>query len=66
MKITELRQKSKEELEALLKENHKRVDDLRFALSQGKQKNVKEVAGVRKDNARIMTLLGSMSQDKKL
>ncbi|MBI2055800.1 MAG: 50S ribosomal protein L29 [Candidatus Sungbacteria bacterium] len=57
MKFAELKQKSKDELNATLAEDRTRIDDLRFALSQGKQKNVKEIAGIKKDIARIMTLL---------
>lgn len=57
MKVNELRQKSKEELEALLQEKKSRVDELRFLLQQKKAKNVKEAAGIKKDIARILTLL---------
>lgn len=58
MKITELRQKSKEELKNMLEDKKKRVSELRFIMRQGKKvKNVKEVSGLRKDIARILTLL---------
>lgn len=57
MKVAELRQKSKEELKGLLQEKRVRVDELSFLLHQKKVKNVKELAGVKKDIARILTLL---------
>lgn len=57
MKIVELRQKSKEELMELLREKKTRIDELKFMLHQKKVKNVKEPANIKKDIARIMTLL---------
>ena len=57
MKINELRQKSKDELNALLAEKRARIDELRFLLHQKKVKNVKETTSARKDIAMIMTLL---------
>ena len=56
MNIIELRKKSKEELSTLLREKQARIDELRFLLRQKKVKNVKELAAIRKDIARIMTL----------
>lgn len=60
-KIADLRQKSKEELNHLLEEKRRRLDEFRFLVSQKKVKNVKEAAGVRKDIARIHTLLKTNS-----
>ncbi|MBI2122162.1 MAG: 50S ribosomal protein L29 [Candidatus Sungbacteria bacterium] len=57
MKIAELRQKTKEELQELLHEKCARIDELRPLLHQKKVKNVKELSRVKKDIARIMTLL---------
>lgn len=57
MKIIELRQKSKTELEELLEEKRARLAELSFLLQQKKVKNVKESAAVKKDIARILTLL---------
>lgn len=57
MKISELRQKSKEELQGLLHEKRARVDELGFLLHQKKVKNVKERSTSKKDIARIVTLL---------
>jgi len=57
MKITELRQKSKMELEKTLRENRERLRQLRFDLSSGKVKNVREIRNLKKEIARILTLL---------
>lgn len=57
MKIAELRQKSGEELQEILRDKRARMDALIFLLRQGKIKNVKEAAHVKKDIARIQTLL---------
>lgn len=57
MKIAELKQKSQEELESLLRENKFRVDELRFLIHQKKVKNFKEMGVLKKDIARIQTIL---------
>ena len=57
MKMNELRRKSREELAALLVQRRERIGALRFLLQQKKVKNVKEVALLKKDVARILTLL---------
>ena len=57
MKIAELRKKSQEELRGLLREKRIRADELQFLLRQKKVKNVKELAGLKKDIARALTLL---------
>ena len=57
MKSTELRKKSKTELEKLLREQRERLRDLRFGLASGKIKNVREIRKIKKDIARILTLL---------
>ena len=59
MKIRELRQKSKEELAKLLLEKRNRTLSLGFDLAGGRVKNVKEMREIKKDIARILTLLGS-------
>lgn len=58
-KINELRQKTKEELQKLIKDWREKGRQLRFDLKAGKLKNVREVREVKKDIARIMTLLKS-------
>lgn len=57
MKILELKEKSKEELQTFLMENRERLRQLRFDLVSGKVKNVKEIRETKKDIARIITLL---------
>lgn len=61
MRTRELRQKSSEELQTIVTEKKTRVDELRFLLHQKKTKNVKELAGVRKDIAKILTLVHETS-----
>ena len=56
MKAHELRQKSPEELKSLLREKQERADTLYLLIRQKKTKNVKELAGIKKDIARILTL----------
>jgi large subunit ribosomal protein L29 len=57
MKIQELRQKSKPQLRKVLSDNQEKLRQLRFDLAAGKVKNVKEVRKIKKDIARILTLL---------
>lgn len=59
MKISELRQKSKEELQKLLEDNREKLRQLRFDLVAGKVKNVREIRQIKKEIARILTLLKS-------
>lgn len=56
MKMVELRQKTKEELKKILEEDREKLRQLRFDLSGGKVKNVKEIGKIKKDIARILTL----------
>jgi len=56
MKTTELRQKSKEELQKSLQVLREKLRQLRFDLSAGKVKNVREIRMIKKDIARILTL----------
>jgi ribosomal protein L29 len=55
MKIVELRKKSKNELEKLLKDHKDRLGILKFTSRSG-TKNVKEMSQLKKDIARILTL----------
>lgn len=57
MKIQELKTKSKEELQALLKEKRQRLEEARWLTTQKKAKNVKEAFFLRKEIARILTLI---------
>jgi len=45
-----------------LRGKREQADELRFRLPQKKVKNVKELAGIKKDIARILTLLKGYSQ----
>ena len=57
MRVDELRKRSKEELQRMVKESRERLRILRFDLASGKVKNVREVRKVKKDIARILTTL---------
>jgi ribosomal protein L29 len=57
MKTIELRKKDKKELEKTVHGNAKKLSDLRFKFSSGKLKNVKEIANLKKETARILTIL---------
>ena len=52
-----MRQFSKKELEEMLLKNKKKLDELRFALSSGKVKNIREIRATKRDIARILTIL---------
>ncbi|OHA70137.1 MAG: 50S ribosomal protein L29 [Candidatus Wildermuthbacteria bacterium RIFCSPLOWO2_12_FULL_40_9] len=57
MKVNELRQKSKNELQNVLQEQREKLRLLRFDLSSGKVKNVREIRKTRKNIARTLTIL---------
>jgi large subunit ribosomal protein L29 len=57
MKVLELRKKDKKELERSIQEITKKLSDLRFKFSSGKLKNVKEINNLKKERARILTIL---------
>lgn len=57
MKIKELRQKTKEELQKLLSEQRDKLRLLRFDIALKKAKNVREIRKIKKNIARILTLL---------
>jgi large subunit ribosomal protein L29 len=57
MSLTELRQKSKNELQKTLQGSQERLRQLRFDLAAGKIKNVREIRKIKKEIARILTLL---------
>lgn len=57
MDLTELRQKSKTELQKILQSSQERLRQLRFDLAAGKIKNVREIRKIKKEIARILTLL---------
>ncbi len=59
MKIRDLRQKSKVELEKLLSVKQNCLLSVRFDLAGGRAKSIKEIRELKKDIAMIYTLLGS-------
>jgi len=61
MKATELRQKSKEELNALLLEKSREQFNLRMQKGTGQLAKPDQVKKVRRDVARIHTILNEMA-----
>jgi len=57
-----LKSKSKEELYKLLIDSSKKLQELKFNLAAGKVKNVRSVRALKKDIARILTLLNEMKE----
>jgi len=57
--IQELKTKPIAELEKLLKEGRERLRVLKFDLAAGKVKDVKELRGLHKDLARLLTFINS-------
>ena len=57
MKVKELREKSKQELEDALKEFGQKLYNLRFQLKSGKVKNPHTYESAKRDIARIKTIL---------
>ncbi len=62
VKTEELRLKQEEELNQLLSESQKRLRELRFNLAGGKVKNVRTIRVLKKDIARILTILNEKSK----
>ena len=61
-KSKELRLKTEEELNQLLSESQKKLRELRFNLASGKVKNVRTIRVLKKDIARILTILNEKSE----
>jgi ribosomal protein L29 len=57
MKIRELREKTELELENLLKDKREALRKYRFEMGHGKTKNTKEGREIKRDIAKILTLL---------
>jgi large subunit ribosomal protein L29 len=62
MKTAELRNKSKEELYKILMESSKKLQELKFNIAAGKVKNVRILRALKKDIARVLTILNEMPQ----
>lgn len=57
MKIKEIREKSKEELKIMLKENREAARKVRFDMATKQVKNTREYRNMKRDIARILTLI---------
>ena len=57
MKGTKLKKKTNKDLNKLLLKNKERLRSLRFDLASGRVKNVREIRNLKKDIARILTLI---------
>jgi len=57
MKLTELRQKSKEELKKNVHDWREKLRQFKFDLASGKVKDVREIRHTRKDIAKALTIL---------
>ena len=57
MKALEIRQRPKAELKEILGKKREKLRQLRFDLASGKVKNVREIRMLKKDIARILTIL---------
>ena len=64
IKAKELRLKPEEELNQLLSESQKKLRELRFNLASGKVKNVRTIRVLKKDIARILTILNEKNEIK--
>jgi len=64
MKVIELRQKTEGELQKFLSDDRERLRVLSFDLASGKVKNVREIRKIKKDIARILTILRQSSERK--
>ncbi len=60
----ELRLKPEEELNQLLSESQKKLRELRFNLASGKVKNVRTIRVLKKNIARILTILNEKSENQ--
>ncbi len=57
MEIKELRLKESSELNQVLADARKNLDSLKFKVSQGQLKNIREMRVIKKDIAKILTAL---------
>jgi len=64
MKIKELNQKTEKELKDLLIESRHKLGQLKFDLASKKLKNVKQIKELRRDIARILTILNKEKNEQ--
>lgn len=65
MKASEIKQKSQTELQKVLLDKRDKLRQLRFDLTSGKVKNVREIREIKKDIARIITIINSKFKSQK-
>ncbi len=66
MKSSELHSQKETELKKLLQEKREKLRQLYFDLASGKVKNVREIRMIKKDIARILTILQETSNKKQI
>ncbi len=57
MDISEIRKKTKSDLKDLLFKKREELRKANFSIRSGKIKNIKSISGIKKDIARILTVL---------
>jgi large subunit ribosomal protein L29 len=57
MKVEDIRRKKEPELAKDLKDLREKLRDLKFNLASGKVKDIREVRAVKRDIARILTII---------
>lgn len=64
MKAEELRKKDKKELEKLAAELKKKLSEVKFKFSSNQLKNTKEAGNIKKEIARIFTIIKELNKNK--
>ncbi len=64
MKTKEIRSKSKDECLKIIAEKRRRLSDVRFTSASSKVKNTKEAFNLKKDIARIKTIIKEKQNDE--
>ncbi len=64
MKYVDLQKKSETELQQIINDSRKSINETRRALGLGEAKDVKKIANLKKDIARSMTLLHQKATEK--
>jgi len=65
MKALEIRKKNKEDIEKNLNELRKNLNELLFKLAANKLKNVREIRNMKKDIARLLTIIKEQKTENK-
>lgn len=64
MLVKELKSKTEKDLRKLLLIEREKLRSLKFDLAAGKVKNVKQARAIKKDIARILTILNQIHEEK--